>query len=190
MRVTMAFYKIQFLDTGEETEWYDMRGLYYEFECGATIDVWPTPAWCDQCQDFVDGEMIPSLKRLEDELAELRDPTSARSRFHTDDEPPFDQPLYRARRKQLYANTINEAELRVDWRRDRAAPPKCLHCGSANITFPDDTNATMMTGRGLVEVKMAGFCSAVFMNWFFTPEGDRISRKTRPSYWHFPGEVT
>jgi predicted oxidoreductase len=29
-------------------------------------------------------------------------------------------------------------------------------------------------------------CSTRFNEWFFTPEGDRIPRDTKPTYWHHP----
>jgi hypothetical protein len=29
-------------------------------------------------------------------------------------------------------------------------------------------------------------CSTDFNEWFFTPEGDRIPRDTKPTYWHHP----
>ncbi|TWU05850.1 hypothetical protein [Stieleria varia] len=185
-----ACYIIRFADTGEETEWFGLRGYYYEFGDGSTLDLRPTMAWCVKCQDFVDAEWIASLQQIEDELVELRDPTSMRAEVFTSEEPPFDKPVFRERRKRLYAEAIDEAERRVQWRSDRLAPPKCLQCGSTNVEFQGDGNEMTVTGRGLVHVECTGMCSTDFLNWFFTPEGDRIPRETKPSYWHLPGEET
>jgi hypothetical protein len=33
---------------------------------------------------------------------------------------------------------------------------------------------------------MIGLCSNDFNEWFFTPEGDRIPRDTKPTYWYHP----
>ena len=35
-------------------------------------------------------------------------------------------------------------------------------------------------------IHCVGMCSTSFNEWFFTPEGDRIPRDTRPTYWHHP----
>lgn len=185
-----AYYTIRFTETGEEIEWFGLRGYYYEFDDGSTIDLEPTMAWCVQCQGFVDAESIPSLEHLENRLVELRDPTSREAEVFTYEGPPFDIPELHERRKRLYAEAIGEAERRVQWRIGRLAPAECLHCGSTSVEFRSDGNEMHVTGRGLVHVECTGMCSTDFLNWFYTPEGDRIPRETKFSYWQVPGEET
>ena len=41
-------------------------------------------------------------------------------------------------------------------------------------------------GVGQLQIDCVGMCSTKFNEWFFTPEGDRIPRDTRSTYWHHP----
>jgi len=65
------------------------------------------------------------------------------------------------------------------------APPKCIHCGSTDIVvLPVNQAVAHPEGRGMIEVTCAGmWCSTRFNEWFLTPEGERIPRDTRPTYW-------
>jgi hypothetical protein len=66
-----------------------------------------------------------------------------------------------------------ETELRINWRRNRTSPPKCLHCGSTNIMpIPDAKEfAHPITGERVV-VAGCGFVSTDEWHAEFTPEGD------------------
>lgn len=55
------------------------------------------------------------------------------------------------------------------------------------IVFPLNGTAPNPAGTGTVEVRLRGTCSTDFNNGFFTPEGERIPRDTKPSDWHHPG---
>jgi hypothetical protein len=181
-----ACYKIWFADTGEEIEWFGSCGYYYEFDDGTAIALHPTIAWCVPCQKFVSAEFIPELAEIEQELDELTDPTSKRASIFQCPDPPFDEPEFAERRSRLHEAAIAEAKRRLAWRRHRTAPPKCLHCGSTSVEFPGDGGEMRVTGRGLVRVEWTGMCSTALTNWFYTPEGERIPRNTKPSYWRLP----
>jgi hypothetical protein len=183
-----ALHQIRFSDGSPDIEWFGSRGFYYEFPDGMTIGLRPTIAWCCDCQIFVDAEWIPSLDDIANELDELNDPTSFRASSYLSNKPPFDKSPYLERRAKLYAEAKDEAKRRIDWRRVRQSPPRCLYCGSTDLRFPDDDQTVEIPGRGSAVVEWSGMCSTEFCNWFFTPEGLRIPRDTKPSYWQLPGE--
>jgi len=183
-----AWYQIQFSDGSPQFDWYGSRGFYYEFPDGTNIGLHPTIAWCCDCFEFVDAEWIQSLAEIENELVELNDPTSFRASTFTSNEPPFDESSFKERRAKLYAEAKAEAAKRVDWRRSRISPSRCLICGSTDLRFPNDDQMVDTPGRGTARVECTGMCSTDFCNWFYTPEGIRIKRETKPSYWHLPNE--
>ncbi len=183
-----AWYTIKYSDGSADTEWYGSRGFYYEFPDGTSIGLLPTIAWCCKCSDFIDAEWIPTLDDIENELIELNDTTSFRASSYTSTEPPFDKPPYIERRARLYAEAKDEAVKRIEWRRARTSSPRCLICGSTDVRFPKDDQTVELPGRGTATVECTGMCSTDFCNWFYTPEGVRIERNTKPSYWHFPGD--
>ncbi|MCE9555715.1 MAG: hypothetical protein K8T91_20385 [Planctomycetes bacterium] len=183
-----ACYQIRFADGTPDVEWFGLRGFYYEFLDGTQIGLRPTIAWCCNCQQFIDAEWIQSLEEITNELAELNDPTSLRASLFTSNEPPFDESPYIERMAKLYMEAKDEATRRIEWRRVRHSPPRCLICGSTDIRFPADDQTIKIPGRGSAVVECTGMCSTDFCNWFYTPEGVRIPRETQPSYWHFPGE--
>tara|TARA_R110002049_G_scaffold133887_2_gene293272 strand:+ start:177 stop:740 length:564 start_codon:yes stop_codon:yes gene_type:complete len=181
-----SFYTIRFSDSETDVEWCGARGFYYEFGDGTNIGLRPTIAWCCRCSDFIDAEWIPSLDQIKNELRELTDPSSRRASSFTSTEPPFDKSPFIERRARLYAEAKDEASRRIQWRADRVSPPKCLICGSTEIHFPGDDQTVEIPGHGTATVNWTGMCSTDFCNWFYTPEGDRIARETKPSYWHLP----
>lgn len=85
-----------------------------------TITYYRTRAWCYECDTIRDVEHVPSLTRLKRELFCLRGKGfSAWLRWCL--------PSYRAR--------IREKENMIQWRQARISPPRCLHCGSTNISL-------------------------------------------------------
>jgi hypothetical protein len=167
-----AVYEIKFLPSGEVREFYGSRGDYYELEDGSHINVLSGPVWCHRCNDFTDGEYVGSLEEIDQHLEELRDPLSKWSRG--------------LRFRQSH---IESLEQRRRWLMGRVSPPKCLECGSAEVVvFPRGERVKNPTGTGWVEVTVTGHCSTSFNNRFYTPEGDRIPRDTKPTYWSWPWE--
>jgi hypothetical protein len=165
-----SVYEIRFSPSGETREYFGSRGDYYELGDGSHVDVRSKPVWCHQCGEFTDGESIEGFDEIDRHLTELRDPTSDLSRGLR-------------YRQQI----IEQFEERRRWLIARKSPPKCLECGSAAIVlFPIGESVRNPSGPGWVVVTIGGHCSTSFNNRFYTPEGDRIPRDTKPTYWTLP----
>ena len=52
--------------------------------------------------------------------------------------------------------------------------------------LPEGQEVSIPTGPGSVILSVSGLCSTSFNNRFYTPEGDRIPRDTKPTYWSLP----
>jgi hypothetical protein len=174
-----------FLPEGRVERFYGSRGNYYEFADGSHLDVYTEPVWCTRCLRVTNGEVIPTLESLDKQLAELGGPGSTLARLLL---PPgvsaldFEENFRRER--------IDEARKRREWRLGRRSPAKCIHCGSTEIVaLPHNQPVTVATGPTPITIilRVTGLCSTNFNEWFFTPEGDRIPRDTKPTYWQMPG---
>ncbi len=171
-----AVYQIRFLPGGETREVCGSRGDYYELRDGSQIGVRSSPVWCRRCNDFTHGEAIEALEEIDQQIADLRDPTSELFRFYQDSAS--------GSIGVVGIHLITELEKRRRWRESRKSPPKCLGCGSTEIVLlPHGQKATNPTGPGWIEVTVTGLCSTPFLNRYYTPEGDRIPRDTKPTYW-------
>jgi hypothetical protein len=171
-----AVYQIRFLPGGETQEVYGSRGDHYELADGTHIDLRSSPVWCRQCNGFTDGESIEALEEIDRQIADLRDPTSELYRFCY----PGGEGSIRVDVIRL----ITKLAKRRRWRERRKSPPKCLGCGTSEIVLlPERLKVTNPTGPGWIEVTVTGHCSTSFNNRYYTPEGDRIPRDTKPTYW-------
>jgi hypothetical protein len=175
-----AVYQIRFHPGGEVREFYGSRGDYYGLEDGSQIEVRSGPVWCHRCGGFTHGESIEPPEEIDRQIADLRDPESELFRF-----------FQAGGTGSLGVGGIRfimELEARRRWLMGRKSPPKCLECGSADIVvLPEGQEIRNPTGPGRVEVTVTGLCSTSFNNRFYTPEGDRIPRDTKPTYWSLPG---
>ena len=171
-----AVYQIKFLPGSETREFHGSRGDYYELGNGTHIGLRSTPVWCVRCNDFTDGEIIEALIEIDRQIADLRDPGSALFRLYQEsvsDSIGVDG-----------IHLIMKLEKRRRRRESRKSPPKCLGCGSTEIVLlPDGQKVTNPTGSGWIEVTITGLSSTPFMNRYYTSEGDRIPRDTKPTYW-------
>ena len=173
-----AVYQIQFTPSGETQEYFGSRGDSYELEDGTHIDVRSQPVWCRRCGEFTDGESIERLDEIDQQIADLQDPRSELYRLTRDTLPTADG---RPRLRPHFTKLLRQ---RRRWLMDRESPPKCLECGSTDIlVFPVGERAGNPIGPGWVEITITGHCSTSFNNRFYTPEGDRIPRDTKPTYW-------
>jgi hypothetical protein len=179
-----AMYDINFSD-GRGGKFFGTRGNYYEFADGTRLDMHSTPAWCHRCGAIANAERIESFAELEQQLADLHDPTSELYKLTTrnlleDFVPSFG--------RDFHASQVAETERRRAWRRTRVAPPKCIGCGSTDVLIlPFDEPVPHPTEPGVtITLRCVGMCSTNFNEWFFTPEGDRIPRDTKPTYWRHP----
>jgi hypothetical protein len=173
-----AYYEIKFLPDGRVEEFAGSRGNYYEFDDGSRLDVEAVPAWCRRCGDIAHGERVEPLEKIDRHLAELQDPGSEFCRMAigamTDPE-------------ELRLHLIDKWQKRRRWRAGRKSPARCILCGSTDLViFPLDEPVPHPGGDGTIEVSCVGMCSTEFNDWFFTPEGERIPRDTKPKYWHHP----
>jgi hypothetical protein len=176
-----AVYDIKFLPSGEVRKFYGSRGDFYELEDGSHLDVRSGPVWCRRCRGFTDGESIESLAEIDGQIADLEDPESELFRVIVDTFPtPDGLPRLRPR-------FIEILRQRRQWLARRLSPPKCLECGSMEIVvLPEGREVSNPTDTGSVVISISGLCSTSFNNRFYQPEGDRIPRDTKPTYWSLP----
>jgi hypothetical protein len=174
-----AVYQIRFLPGDEIREVYGSRGDYYELENGTQIDLRSSPVWCPRCNDFTDGESFDTLEEIDQQIADLRDPTSELFRFCQD--------TATGSLGVTGIRFITILQKRRIWRMGRKSPPKCLDCGSTEIVLlPEGQRVANPIGAGWIELTVSGHCSTSFNNRYYTPQGDRIPRDTKPSYWSLP----
>ena len=181
-----GMYEIKYLPEGRVERFFGSRGNYYEFEDGSRLDVHTIPAWCRRCAGMTHGENVETLEEIDRQLADLHDPDSQLYRFTQRSLlPELDHLMPR---DQFRLDLIEKAKKRRLWRERRVSPPRCIHCGSADIVIFRLVEPTPHpAGAGTIEVSAVGMCSTQFNEWFFTPEGERIARHTKPTYWHHPG---
>jgi len=184
-------YKITYLQTGCIEQFCLTRGIYYELEDGSTLDVDTHIVWCGSCRRFTDGEWIRTPDELRRQILELRDPQSLAYKVSELNEHDVRSITGEEVIPGFREKLIRELKIRLQWRLNRSAPPKCISCGSTDIIAPlgdDDTEAAMdLPEIGPVRIESEGIASTEFVNRFFTPEGDRIPRATVPTYWGVPG---
>jgi hypothetical protein len=186
-----GLYRLSYYPDGPTHDLAGSRGNYYEFPDGTRLDMETTPAWCYQCNGISEGEEIMTLEEIDQKLADLGDPASELYRFTMrnlfEGIKGLEDLQGPQRRDEFRLQLITEARRRRAWRETRSSPPKCIRCGSTNIfLYPVNRPAPNPAGPGTVELTIVGMCSTSFNEWFFTPEGDRIPRDTKPTYWHHP----
>lgn len=161
-----GFTQYAFPDSGSA----DSIALYsafvdYRLPDGSRLHVRQRECWCPRCDCFVFAEDVPSLTDLEAELARLMNPDEELHQVLTFLEVTIE-------------NQIAETQARIEWRRNRKTPPKCLHCGSTNITILPNVRESEefrhpKTGQRVV-VAGRGFSDAAPWRAEFTAEGDII----------------
>ena len=178
-----AYYRITFRPEGRVEEFAGTRGNYYEFEDGARIEVRTRPVWCRRCSKVTHGEDIEPLTEIEQEIARLAKRRAEIIREMATEAHPLVQDLG----PPLSLDYISGLRRRRQWRADRKSRPKCIACCTADIvSLPLGRTVPHPGGNGTIEVRGAGMCSTDFNEWFFTPEGERIPRDTKPTYWSWP----
>jgi hypothetical protein len=180
-----GLYEIEFSPDEPVKEFAGSRGNYYEFEDQSHLDMETTPVWCHHCGKITHGEKIEPLAEIDKKLADLNDPSSELYKFSMRSLlPGLDELMPR---DKFRLDLIETAKKRRAWRAQRLSEPKCILCGSTSIfAFPLNQQVPNPAGQGTVEMSVVGMCSTRFNEWFFTPEGDRIPRDTKPTYWHHP----
>jgi hypothetical protein len=138
----------------------------YQLDGDERLTIRQAFAWCSTCKEIVWAEVIQDIQTLEDELTEwlvfLESP-------HDDigDDYPHEQ-------------TMSQ---RIAWRRMRVSPPKCLECGSTEVSFAKEIEDEERETEywefihpecgGLIHIK--GDSLVLNRSWtLYTPEGDLI----------------
>ena len=173
-----ALYEITLLPEGKVHDFCGTRGNYYQLPDGSKLNVYGSPVWCRQCQAFSEAEWLQSIPELEQAVANYSDVNSAESQRILQSDLIRDKSGYLAER-------LTESEIRLQWRRNRTAPPKCLECGTTDVMdLGDGQEITSPCSPGTLTIEWVGMCSTAFRNYFYTTEGDRIPLDTQPSRWH------
>jgi hypothetical protein len=99
------------------------RRFEYVFPDGHTEGIWDDGGWCWSCSGFVRVEVLRELSELEAELGEAKAAESERP----------DLFVHPARDGLPEIRLSHNLMRRVEWRRTRASPARCLECGSIEI---------------------------------------------------------
>jgi hypothetical protein len=178
-----GLYEIHWLPEGRTEKFAGSRGNYYEFSDTDRLDLDSVPVWCHRCAKITHGESLPSLDEIDQQIHDLHDPAS--DLYHMTRHGVLDE--FFGKGQELLQEQLAKLQRRRQWRATRKSPPKCIHCGSAEIIeLPLGKPVANPAGAGEIELQLIGMCSTSFNEWFFTPEGDRIPRETQPTYWHHP----
>ncbi|MCA9093556.1 MAG: hypothetical protein KDA68_08730 [Planctomycetaceae bacterium] len=136
--------------------------LVYSLEDGAQIRLKQADYFCPTCNGFVVGELIESVAEIENEIDQIQNHPDSVERLMAEWSGDI-------------SGRIAELRLRIEWRRKRQSPPKCLHCGSSEILpIPREEEFYHPVSDQPMKVSKRGFLS---MNeWYatYTPEGDLI----------------
>ena len=178
-----GLYEIRWLPEGRTEKFAGSRGNYYEFSESDRLDLHSEPVWCHRCGQITHGEELSTVDDIDKQIHDLNDPSSALYRMTR--HGVLDELLGKG--KEFLRERIAELQRRRRWRAERKSPAKCIHCGTTQIVaLPAGLPVPNPGGHGQIQVDCVGMCSTSFNEWFFTPEGDRIPRDTRPTYWHHP----
>jgi len=173
-----GMYEITLLPEKEVHRFCGTRGNYYQLPDGSKLNVHGKPAWCRQCQAFLEAEWIQSVPELEKAITDYSDIDS------TESQRVLQLSFVRDKAESL-ARRLSERTIRLQWREGRAAPPKCLECGTTDvIDLGDGQEIASPCSPGTLTICWVGMCSTAFRNYFYTPEGDRILMETQPTRWH------
>ena len=176
-----GIYRLTFLPEGRTQKFAGSRGDYYRLADGSEITLCSGPVWCAACAKVTHGEQIESIQEIDRRIRDLeRLAAEIRREMSRPPLPAPDAPGDRHQQEQ-----IAELKLRRDWRRQRRSPPKCLACGSTDITPLDHGKPVRISG-GRVRCDCIGMCSTDFNMCYYSPEGDLVERG-QPTYWRFGG---
>jgi hypothetical protein len=179
-----AMYEIRQFPDGTVRRFAGSRGNYYELPGPDRLDVECAPAWCRRCDGIAEVEDLSTLEAIDQRIRHFKDSSSQRD---YQDYPDDLRAFFESHDERFYHEYLADLERRRRWRETRTSPAKCILCGSSDtVPLPLDRRVPHPKGQGELQVAWTGMCSTSFNEWFFTPEGDRIPRDTRPTYWHHP----
>ena len=138
----------------------DFVGSKHEYVMpdGERIGVVCQLVWCVRCGKITEGEEVPTVADLDEKISFWErppGPTSGNRRL-----------------RQTFAAMFKQ---RRQWRLTRVGPPKCLTCGSAEVTaFPNNVAVPHPAGSGTVRVHADSIYYVLGGPDLLTPEGDRL----------------
>jgi hypothetical protein len=133
----------------------------YLLEDGSFVRVPNRVAWCGRCKQVVRAEEIPDIRKLETQK-EIVKHRSRRFGW-----PP-----------ELF---LNEAELLCCWRMTRVSSPKCLTCGSDELTIDCGQTDLVKSHPGCggeLHLREYGHVTLMESVWLrlLSPEGEDLGR--------------
>lgn len=158
-----SFIRYSYLESDLPDEWlFYPAYLEYILDDGSRLGVAQEDYFCRACNRFVAGERIESVAELEFLLEQIENNPESRHRKFA--EYIGDLP------KQ-----ISDLQARINWRKKRQSPPKCLHCGSTDILpVPEDEEFDHPATGLRMKAAGQGFASTDQWHATYTPEGDSI----------------
>jgi hypothetical protein len=135
--------------------------LYYVLDDGSRLRVMQTECYCPVCQRIDIAEHLETVADLEHRFQQI-------SILGTEERKV-------AEFFGSISDQLDELRKRIDWRRTRRSPAKCLHCGSTEISLLPVSGEFIHPATGArMEVTGSGFMSTAEWHATYTPEGDVI----------------
>lgn len=140
--------------------------------------------WCFHCDRLVNGEVLPPLASLRENLKEMkerlrnrrRDAREAQRVFNTSAQSDANDLASIERERHRAERNLAEAKALVRWRRWRKSPPRCLQCGSTAIAaLPSGRNEfPHPAGRGMICLVGSSIWTGTWEYFFYDAEGNHI----------------
>ena len=158
-----GFTRYSYVDVDLPDEWpIGSAFLDYILGDGTRLHVNQADCFCTDCDHFVIGERIETVAEIEHQIDQIQNHPESNQRKVA--EFVGDIP-----------NQIAALHIRVEWRKSRQSPPKCLHCGSTDISaIPDEEEFDHPVTGHRMKVSFRGFSDAAPWHATFTPEGERL----------------
>jgi hypothetical protein len=151
------------LPASDREVWVVFSAFYnYRLPDGTLLSVDQQAAWCPHCRTFVLGERIKTVDQMEQRITELRNPSGELKEL------------------LAFVGTSVEKELadlhrRIEWRRGRVTPARCLHCGTPQIVpLPNSRSFAHPDTGATVIVESNGWTDLPPHIQDFTPEGEQL----------------
>lgn len=159
-----GFTQYSYINSDLPDEWpLHSAFLDYLLEDGTRLHVNQNDYYCTVCDCFVIGERIETIAELKYQIDQIENEPESRHR----------------KIAEYFGNVpkqIADLHVRIDWRRKRKSPPKCLHCGSTEIlAIPEDDEFLHPATGQQMKVTGRGFASTAVWQATFSPEGDRLN---------------
>ena len=156
------------LPESKRDEWVLVSAfLNYRLPSGDKLSILQQPAWCPSCRAFVIAEELPSVESLEGEihLLQAANPVALQTWAFVSNGAPV-------------KGRIAELRRRIEWRRGRIRPPRCLYCGALEVV-PIPASGEFRHPQTGEQVMVASSGWADTAPWVadFSPEGEHLTEQ-------------